>query len=62
VTPSSEEPVLIAGKSVPANRYNLEGDISCSLWYADGRWVRLLFLGEDGSEITYAIEASRANG
>ncbi|MEM7042795.1 MAG: DUF6134 family protein [Pseudomonadota bacterium] len=52
------EPVEVAGERVDARRYDLVGDITCSLWYAEGRWVKLLFAGEDGSEIAYAIEAS----
>jgi hypothetical protein len=62
VTPSPPEPVLVAGRQLLARRYDLEGDISCSLWYAAGRWVGLLFVGEDGSEITYAVEDPRMNG
>jgi len=50
------EPVLAGGRTVMATRYDLDGDISCSLWYADGRWVRLLFVSEDDSKIEYTSE------
>jgi hypothetical protein len=56
------EPAEALGETVEANRYDLEGDITCSLWYADNRWVKLFFLGEDGSEIVYALETPRQNG
>lgn len=62
VTKNPEEPVLIEGQSLQATRYDLDGDITCSLWYAKGRWAKLLFIGEDGSKIAYAIEEARANG
>jgi len=42
-----------------ANRYDLDGDLTCSLWYADGRWAKLLFFADDGSEIAYAIETPK---
>lgn len=62
VTKLPEEPVSVEGRRVQATRYDLEGDITCSLWYADGRWVRLLFLTEDGSEIAYALGTPAENG
>ncbi|NJO38297.1 MAG: hypothetical protein HC871_12710 [Rhizobiales bacterium] len=62
VTPAPAEPVLVAGRKVLARRYDLDGDITCSLWYAAGRWVRLLFVGEDGSKVTYALDAPPTSG
>lgn len=56
------EPILAEGQTVQATRYDLDGDITCSLWYANSRWVRLHFLGEDGSEIEYSSEARQENG
>ncbi len=56
VTRGQPESVMIEGQSVPAVPYDLEGDITCRLWYADGRWVKLAFAGEDGSMIDYALE------
>jgi hypothetical protein len=48
-----EEVVEVGRQRVPAKRYALVGDITCDLWYHDGEWVKLLFLGEDGSVIDY---------
>ena len=62
VTSKPAEPVGVAGKTLEAKRYDLAGDITCSLWYANGRWVKLVFLGEDGSDIEYAIDAPQQNG
>lgn len=62
VTTKPPEQVKVAGEIVEANRYDLAGDITCSLWYANGRWVRLLFAGEDGSEIEYTVDAPPQNG
>ena len=56
------EPVLVEGRDLEATRYDLDGDITCSLWYADGRWVKLHFVTEDGSEIEYAIDAPQQAG
>jgi hypothetical protein len=55
VTKRQPEPVMVEGKAVQAVPYDLEGDITCRLWYADGRWVKLAFAGEDGSMIDYAL-------
>lgn len=57
VTKRKPETVLAEGQRVEATPYDLEGDITCTLWYADGRWVKLKFIGEDGSVIDYALEA-----
>lgn len=56
VTKRQPEPVMVEGRSVQAVPYDLEGDITCRLWYADGRWAKLAFAGEDGSMIDYALE------
>ena len=56
------EPVTIMGENVEATPYDLVGDITCTLWYADDRWVKLRFLGEDESVIDYALEAPQQNG
>ncbi len=50
------EAVRVKGRDVEATPYELTGDITCTLWYRDGRWVKLRFLGEDGSEIDYTLE------
>jgi len=62
VTKKPSEPILADGRTLDATRYDLDGDITCSLWYANGRWSRLLFVGEDGSEIEYTIEAPQKAG
>lgn len=56
VTKGQPESLVVEGQSVQAVPYDLEGDITCKLWYADGRWVKLAFVGEDGSTIDYALE------
>lgn len=53
VKPQPEEMVRVGRAEVPARRYALVGDITCDLWYHDGEWVKLLFVGEDGSAIDY---------
>lgn len=58
VTRRNPETIEVEGRSVDAVPYDLEGDITCSLWYAQGRWVGLAFLGEDGSTIDYVLEKS----
>jgi len=59
VTKKPAERVQIKGQAQMANRYDLDGDLTCSLWYADGRWAKLLFFADDGSEIAYAIETPK---
>lgn len=62
VTKKPPEPVLVEGRNLEAARYDLDGDITCSLWYADGRWVKLHFVTEDDSEIEYTIDAAQQAG
>ncbi len=56
------EAVRVKGRDVEATPYDLAGDITCTLWYRDGRWVKLRFLGEDGSEIDYTLERFGQSG
>ena len=56
VTPLGVDQRLVAGKSVDAAAYALEGDITCTLWYHEGRWVGLRFVASDESIIEYTIE------
>ncbi len=58
VTKRELETVTVEGVPVDAVPYDLDGDITCRLWYAEGRWVKLSFLGDDGSTIDYALEKS----
>lgn len=53
VKPQPPEAVKVDRRTVPAKRYALVGDITCDLWYHEGEWVKLLFIGEDGSAIDY---------
>lgn len=62
VTKKPVEQVLVEGRSIEATPYDLVGDITCMLWYADGRWVKLRFVGEDESVIDYTLEAPQQNG
>lgn len=56
------EPVFVAGKQVDARPYQLEGDITCTLWFQDGRWVKLRFIASDELVIDYMIEPLGQNG
>lgn len=53
-TPDQAFPVN--GEPVEATAYALEGDITCTLWYHEGRWVGLRFIASDDSVIDYRIE------
>ncbi len=53
-----EEMIEAAGQMVSATPYQLEGDITCRLWYSDGYWVKLRFEAADGSLIDYALQPS----
>lgn len=50
------ERVRAAGSIVEAKPYILTGDIACKLWYRDGTWVKLNFVGADGSIIDYELD------
>ncbi len=39
-----------------ATLYSLQGDITCLLWYREGRWSGLRFTAPDDSEIEYRID------
>ncbi|MGI9451735.1 MAG: DUF6134 family protein, partial [Geminicoccaceae bacterium] len=62
VTIGAPEPVMASGKLVEAKPYQLEGDITCTLWYHEGRWVKLRFVASDDSVIEYAIEPAGPTG
>ncbi|MGI9421105.1 MAG: DUF6134 family protein [Geminicoccaceae bacterium] len=62
VTKKPAEVVQVEDSKVEATPYDLAGDITCTLWYADRRWVKLRFVGEDGSVIDYTLETSQQNG
>ncbi len=46
-----------ARDEVPAQRYDLSGDVELKLWYSrDGRWVKTAFTARDGSRIEYLLQ------
>ena len=62
VTKKPMELVRVEGSDVEATPYDLVGDITCTLWYRDGRWVKLRFIGEDESVIDYTLEPPGQSG
>lgn len=62
VTPQETDTVLVRGTPVKATAYVLEGDITCTLWYYEQRWVGLRFIASDESVIDYTIEPPGQNG
>jgi len=53
-----EETVPVAGGSVQATRWRIEGDFALDIWYdAAGTWSRLRFVRSDGSVILYTRTA-----
>ena len=57
------ENVSIKGGSVLAIQYQYSGDIETTVWYSTiGQWVRMVFKGKDGSNITYeCVECGLGN-
>ena len=62
VTPKEAAPFSVEGEPVEARAYELEGDITCTLWYHQNRWVGLRFIASDESVIEYTIEPAGQNG
>ena len=58
------EPVSTERGDVIANRYTYTGDlVDTEVWYDDaGRWVKLRFLGRDGTPIEYACRRCQGGG
>ena len=55
VSQSGTETVEAAGRQVPARRYDMDGDLTLTLWYDEtGRWVKLAFPLK-GSEFDYVL-------
>jgi hypothetical protein len=53
-----EEPIPVAGRTVQATRWRIEGDLELDIWYdAAGSWSRLRFVRSDGSVILYTRTA-----
>lgn len=52
--------ILINGAKAQANHYVYSGDLNNELWYdRAGRWVKMRFLGNDGSTIEYFCQRCR---
>lgn len=52
-----QETLDIEGTSIATTHYAYSGDIIAESWYDENnRWVKLAFLGSDGSQITYLID------
>lgn len=48
------ETVVAEGVEIDARRWMYSGDLTNEVWYdAEGRWVKMLFEGKDGSSIEY---------
>ena len=57
VTSLGTNNLTIHGKQIKATHYEYSGDIMAQSWYDQNqRWVKLVFAGTDGSEITYLID------
>jgi len=57
IRPQQYELASAARDDVPAQRYELSGDVELKLWYGrDGRWVKTAFKARDGSQIEYLLQ------
>lgn len=57
VEKSGTETLKIGDINLPVTHFKYSGDIVAESWYDDNnRWVKLAFLGSDGSQITYVID------
>lgn len=57
IRPQSFEMASAAGSDIPAQRYQVSGDVDLTLWYdRAGRWVKSAFKGMDGSQIEYRLQ------
>lgn len=57
IKPTGQEMIMVRGKTVPANRYQLTAkDIDIQLWYsADGDWLQLESITEGGYKLSYRL-------
>jgi hypothetical protein len=54
IRPAGTDTVLVAGRQIRAQRFEVRGDIDFDTWYdAAPSWVGLRFKAKDGSEIRY---------
>jgi len=52
-----KQTVKIGDIDIAATHYIYSGDLAAEAWYDNnGRWIKLAFLGSDGSKITYLID------
>ncbi len=56
VTPKGTTRVAAADRSLAADRFAITGDLTLDLWYEQDQWVKLEFVGSDGSVIDYRLE------
>lgn len=57
ITKEGTETLQLGEQEFSATRYLISGDIEAQSWYEEsGRWVKLQFEGNDGSQITYLID------
>lgn len=57
VKKTPNETLTIKDKELSVTQYSYTGDLIVDAWYDDNnRWVKLAFLGTDGSDITYVID------
>jgi hypothetical protein len=55
------EQVATANGKIEATHYTYTGDIQAEVWYdAEGHWVKLRFLGKDGTPVEYVCEVCTA--
>jgi len=53
----SNEPLQLGETTLLTTHYKYTGDLIVESWYDErNRWVKLAFLGSDGSQITYIID------
>lgn len=62
VTRKPNEQIMVKDDTVQASAYELEGDLTCTLWYHENHWVGLRFLAPDDSVIDYRIEPVGQSG
>jgi hypothetical protein len=54
VADRGEEVIRAGGTDIPARRWRIDGDLKLDIWYdRTGQWAKLLFAGDDGSQIEY---------
>ena len=64
LVPKGQEMIFTERGDVSANRYAYTGDLEdTEVWYDDvGRWVKLRFLGRDGTPVEYVCQKCLGDG